>query len=400
LDTHSFSAFAGVDLGSREHEACLIDATGKRRGRRFPHSAEGLASLVAWLAGDIPAATLAVALEVPHGPVVEALQDAGIAVFSINPKQLDRFRDRHSVAGAKDDRLDAFVLADALRSDLHKFKPVPPLDPFIRELREVSRTYEDLGQDLHANANRLWRQLTDVAPHLLALCPGADEPWFWDLCERALVHQARPDRRWIRTLLQRHRKRALSADAVMEALRVPLLAASSLAAYRFRISTLLPVLRVLFEQRLLARRTLARLLQQAGRPAEIIDSHKGIDLVIATTFLAEASTAVATADLETLRTLSGTAPVTRRSGKSQTVGMRRACNPRLRNAVRNWALTAMTWDPRGRYLYRNLRARGHSHERALRGLADRLLSCLVATLRDDSLYDPARFRTPETLAIA
>jgi hypothetical protein len=40
--------------------------------------------------------------------------DRGIAVFAINPKQLDRFRDRFSPAGAKDDRRDALVLASAL----------------------------------------------------------------------------------------------------------------------------------------------------------------------------------------------------------------------------------------------------------------------------------------------
>src|SRR5438045_6401355 len=50
---------------------------------------------------------VAVAIEVPHGPVVDALIDRGFVVYAINPKQLDRLRDRFSVAGAKDDRRDA-----------------------------------------------------------------------------------------------------------------------------------------------------------------------------------------------------------------------------------------------------------------------------------------------------
>ena len=391
METHSFLAFGGVDWGTQTHEVCLLDAAGKRHGRRFPHSALGLAALVHWLSEALPVATLAVSIEVPHGPVVEALQAAGIAVFAINPKQLDRFRDRHTVAGAKDDRLDAFVLADALRTDLPKFTHLFAPDPFTCELREVSRAYDDLTDDLRVQANRLWQRLILFAPHFLAFCGGADEPRFWDFCERALVDQQKPDRRWLRPLLQRHHKRAVSADDLLAALRTPLLLGPSAAAARFRIGTLLPVLRVIANRRQAARHRLRQLLRTAGRSAEIIDSHKGVDLIITATLLAEATHAIATADLQALRTLAGTAPVTRRSGKSCFVVMRHSCNPRLRNAVRNWALSAMTWDPRGNSLYHAARARGLAHERALRCVADRLLASLVATLRDDSLYDPARF---------
>ena len=73
--------------------------------REFPHSGEGLAELGDWLLSMASvASTVAVAIEVPHGPVVDALIDRGFVVYAINPKQLDRLRDRFSVAGAKDDR--------------------------------------------------------------------------------------------------------------------------------------------------------------------------------------------------------------------------------------------------------------------------------------------------------
>ena len=73
------------------------------------------------------------AIENPHGAVVEILLDSAIAVFSINPKQVDRFRDRHSMSGAKDDRRDAFVLADALRTDGHRFQrlQLPPPESIL-----------------------------------------------------------------------------------------------------------------------------------------------------------------------------------------------------------------------------------------------------------------------------
>ena len=79
--------FAGVDWGSERHQVCLLDAAGTVVGERaFAHSGAGLAALCDWLAslagrpGDV-----AVAIEVPHGPVVDVLLDRGFAVHAINP---------------------------------------------------------------------------------------------------------------------------------------------------------------------------------------------------------------------------------------------------------------------------------------------------------------------------
>ena len=133
--------FAGIDWGSEQHHACLLDAAGKVVGEwAFAHGGAGLAALCDWLvsmAGE--PGTVAVAIEVPHGPVVDALLDRGFAVHAINPKQLDRWRDRFSVAGAKDDRRDARVAASGLRTDPHLFRPVQAGDPAVIELREWSR---------------------------------------------------------------------------------------------------------------------------------------------------------------------------------------------------------------------------------------------------------------------
>src|SRR6201987_4830421 len=116
---------AGIAWASQTHQACLIDAGGKIIDERaFAHGGAGLAELCNWLlatSGAEPAA-IAVAIEVPHGPIVEVLLERGFQVYAINPKQLDRFRDRFTVAGAKDDRRDAYVLSDSLRTDRHYFR--------------------------------------------------------------------------------------------------------------------------------------------------------------------------------------------------------------------------------------------------------------------------------------
>lgn len=90
--------FAGVDWGSEKHQVCVLDSQGGLCGEReFPHSGAGLTALADWVQSITgQASTVAVAIEVPHGPVVDVLLDRGFIAYSINPKQLDRFRDRFS----------------------------------------------------------------------------------------------------------------------------------------------------------------------------------------------------------------------------------------------------------------------------------------------------------------
>jgi Transposase len=109
MGERSFRWFAAVDWGSEKHQVCVLDAEGGVMGEReFRHSGAGLTQLADWVQSITgPASTVAIAIEVPHGPVVDVLLDRGFCVYSINPKQLDRLRDRFSVAGAKDDRRDA-----------------------------------------------------------------------------------------------------------------------------------------------------------------------------------------------------------------------------------------------------------------------------------------------------
>ena len=125
---------------------CVMDSSRKiLLEQAFAHSGRGLGELVNGVlqvaAGH--AASIAVAIEVPRGAIVDTLLEKDIAVFAINPKQLDRFRDRHSVAGAKDDRRDALVLADSLRTDGSAFRRVRIGDPVLVELRELSRVHEE-----------------------------------------------------------------------------------------------------------------------------------------------------------------------------------------------------------------------------------------------------------------
>ena len=176
MSDDTVSWFAAIDWGSERHQACVLNAQGKIMGERaFAHGGAGLAALCDWLvavAGD--PGKVAVATEVPHGPVVDAVLDRGFAVHAINPKQLDRLRDRFSIAGAKDDRRDARVAASGLRTDPHLFRPVQAGDPAIVELREWSRLAEELqGERVRLSNPRKSRAISRHPPAALALLPAA-----------------------------------------------------------------------------------------------------------------------------------------------------------------------------------------------------------------------------------
>src|SRR3954464_265709 len=217
--------FAGVDWGSEQHQVCLLDATGKVVGERaFAHDGTGLVAMCDWLvslAGH--PSSVAVAIEVPHGPVVDVLLDRGFAVHAINPKQLDRLRDRFSVAGAKDDRRDARVAAAGLRTDPHLFRHVAVSDPAVIELREWSRLAEELQQERGRLANRLRQQLWRYYPQLLELNEDVAAEWILALWTMAPTPAKAVDlsEATVSRLLGQHRIRRLDAASVLGVLRQP-----------------------------------------------------------------------------------------------------------------------------------------------------------------------------------
>lgn len=410
MDEDQPNWFAGVDWASQTHHVVLIDARGHKVAERgFPHGGEGMAEMAVWLgkhAGAAPDAVV-VAIEVPHGPVVEGLMERGFPVFSINPKQLDRFRDRFSPAGAKDDSRDAEVLASALRTDPRCFRQLEPLDPVVVELREWSRIAEDLRHDRNRLGNRVRELLWRYYPQMLELTDDVAAPWFLDLWQLAPTpgKAARVRESTVERLLKKHRIRRFSATDVLERLRTPALkvAPGTVSAATDHLESVAKRLHLVNREIAGADDRLDRLtarLAETGEtePGQAPEQHDvtilrtlpGVGRIVAATLLAEAFEALRRRDYQALRCLSGVAPVTKRSGKSRIVLMRQAASGRLRNALYHWARVATQHDPTSRAKYKALRARGHGHARALRSVADRLLAVACAMLETRTPFDPTR----------
>ena len=414
-----FRVYVGLDWGTEFHQACVLDASGKiLRESRVDHSGQAITDFLRSLnnlANGQPA-SIAMAIEVPRGPVVEAFLEGGFAVFSINPKQLDRFRDRHTAAGAKDDSRDAYVAADSLRTDQHCFRRIATDHPDVVRLRELSRTEESLGEDLRRVVNQLYQLLLRYYPQLLQLNSTPDEPWIWALLEVAPVPQrgAKLTLARLNSLLAKYRIRRWAAEELQAILRTPPLplSAGSADAISEHALLLLPQLRLLYSQRKKVRDRIEALLNhmtllghehpecREHRDVGLLLSIPGLGCLIAANLFTEGSDALAQRDYDALRAHSGAAPVTRQSGKSRQVVMRRGCSERLRNAVYHLARCSVLHDPYSKRHYAQLRGVGHKHGRALRGVADRLLTVLIAMLKTGQPYDATRRRNAAPTAKA
>ena len=426
-----FDWFLGIDWGTAHHAIHLTDATGAPLlEQQIEHTSTGLERFVTKLAeltgGHLE--RVAVGIEAPRGALIELLLERGAVVFAVNPKQLDRFRDRFSVAGAKDDRLDALVLASAVRTDRPRFRQVAVDDPLVIQVRELTRADEVLLADFTAGTNRLRELVHRIAPEWLPLSSNADEAWFWRFLELAATPRRGRDlrRNKIQQLLKSHRIRRLTAEDVLRVLETPPLhvAPGTVEAVTTHIRLLLPRVRLVHAQRQACARDLEAaldMLEQTpvavptptpptapgaptgqgedqgppGAPNDvaILRSVPGAGVVVVSTFIAEAAALLAARDIDGLRAVMGVAPVRQRTGKQKhgTVSMRHACNMRLRNACYFLAFASTRFDETARRYYAQLRQRGHSHGRALRSVADRWLRIIIAMLKSRSFYDPTRF---------
>lgn len=232
----------------------------------------------------------------------------------------------------------------------------------------------------------------------------------WDLLEAARTPAvgAKITSLPVERILKANRIRKLSVDAVLSALKTAPLALAPGAAEAAceHVLLLLPQVKLLDAQlRDVSNRIKSLLTAMTEANAEtdkpqcdagLILSIPGVGPAVAAALLTEASRPIRERDYESLRCYAGTAPVTKQSGMRKTVGMRQACSPRLRNAVFHWATSSHCCDSRSRKQYDALRAAGHLHARALRGLADRLLGVLIALLKTQKPFD--RVRRAGTLA--
>jgi hypothetical protein len=249
----------------------------------------------------------------------------GFVVYTINPKQLDRLRDRFSVAGAKDDRRDAYVLADSVRTDRPLFRCLHVADPRLIKLRAWSRLTEELREERVRLSNRVHHQLWRYYPQTLNLAGDLAATWFLELWEKAPTpaNATKLRKSTVEYLLKRYRLRRVDAETVLRKLREPAIKVADGVAEAacVHMRSLIVRLHIVNRELKQAEAKLDELcgdigqtgLQSAGFAAqwdvEILRSLPGIGRINLATLLSEAFEPISHRDYQALRTLSGVAPV-------------------------------------------------------------------------------------------
>jgi len=386
--------FAGLDWATEIHAVCLIDDHGAICQRfDIAHDAAGLAELRRRLtaAGSPP-----IAIERPSGLIVDSLVEAGFTVVPIHPNVVKATRPRYRSHGAKSDASDAYLLADLLRTDGHRFKPLAPQGEDIRALRALVRGRDDLVATRVQLANQLRSLLDSFWPGAAAIFADVDSPIALAFVERYptpesaarlglkrmaafCAQHAYSGRRNAEELLARLHQAPVAACGELE-----MDAKGELAKSLARMLTCL-----IGQIRLLTRRIEHHVASlDDGR---IVMSFPRAGRICAAQILAELGSVRERFDSDArLAAEAGVAPVTYQSGKSKAVTFRWACNHRLRAALTCLADNsrhASTWAAK---VYGLARARGCDHPHAIRILARAWVRVLWRAWMDRKPYDPAQ----------
>ena len=385
---------AGLDWASEAHAICIVDPQGTI-GESFTvaHDAAGLAELVRRLR-RYP--ELRLAIERPDGLLVDTLIDAGIVVVPIHPNKLKAARDRYTTSGAKCDPGDAYVLADVLRTDGHRFRELQPLSEATRALRALVRSRDDLVKAKVALTNQL-------AAQLAVFWPGAAEIFYRLDSAIALAFLTRyPTPEAAASLGERRLGAFLRRTAYSGRKPVAVLLAKLEAAPAGRVGPVESEARGDCVKALV--RALGVLLPQIseleGAIAVALDLHPDGPLIKSFPRAGEVNAAQILAEVgdvrerfpsdDVLAMEGGIVPVTKRSGKMKSVSFRWACNKRLRRALTTWANNSRRASPWAQDIYERAVDRGADHPHAVRILARAWLRVLWRCWQDRVPYDPAR----------
>ncbi len=334
-------------------------------------------------------------------PCVDALLEAGFTVFVIAPNQLKNLRSRYGSAGNKDDRFDAYVLADTVRTDRHRLTALTQDSPQTITLRMTVRARKDLIAARVATANQLRAHLQSTLPGAIGLFRDIDSPITLAFLTR-FPSQAKADwlsparlQAWLRSAgyynptnaaaLHAHLTAAPRGSTGPEAAAraaVTLALVTALSAIRAQIKAL--------EDQITA--------QLAAHPdGHIFTSLPRAGTVRAARLLAEIGDARGRYPTpESLVCLAGAAPSTRQSGKVKVVSFRWAVDKQLRGAVTDFAGDSHTANAWAEDLYRRARDRGHDHPPRRPHPRPRLAARHLALLARPSPLRPRQPPSPAT----
>lgn len=386
--------FAGLDWASRIHAVCIIDAHGGVLAQfEVNHDAAGLAELCCRLRA---LHVNALAIERPSGLLVDALLEAGLAVVPIHPNVVKATRPRYRSHGGKSDAGDAYLLADLLRTDGHRFQPLVRESDEIRALRALVRGRDDLVATRVQLANQLRALLESFWPGAAEVFADVDSPIALAFIQRYPTPEAASrlgPKRMAAFCAQHAYCGRRSAQELLQRLHQAAgvtLGELEMQAKGELVLNLARVLARLVEQIKLLTSRIEHAVQSC-EDGRILMSFPRAGRICAAQILSEiGSVRERFDDPERLAAEAGVTPVTYESGKSKAVAFRWACNHRLRAALTCMADNSRHASAWAAAIYEKARARGCDHPHAIRILARAWLRVIWRAWRDRQPYDLQR----------
>lgn len=383
--------FAALDWASDHHDVVVVDRSGLIATEfRFAHTAAGWAEFTEHMK---PFAGCPLALETSSGPAVDQLLQHGWRLYPVNPKSAERYRERKAPSNTKTDRLDAWSLADALRTDGHGWRAWVAQDEATASLRALCRDEMSLIEQRTGLVNQLIAALREYYPAALEAFEDWTQPYAWALVVQfptpAALQQA-GKRKWEKFLHTHRLWRPSTAEKRLQLFAAANALPASPAVVRAKTllaTSLVCVLQALEKQLDEYRSRINHAFAQHP-DHDIFTGLPGAGEKLGPRLLSElGSDRSVYPDADGLSCQAGTSPVSFQSGQINKARIRWACDKVLRQTVHLWADCSRKTSAWARAYYDDKRKRGMSHAAALRCLGKRWLRVLWRLWQDHKSYD-------------
>lgn len=391
--------YVGIDWADNHHDILITDDSAKTLDQfRIDHTCDGFALLHSHLANHQTSPSLVlIAIETSRGLLVHELLQKGYTVYAINPKAVNRYKDRHVLSKAKSDALDALSLGHLLRTDRHLFQPLKPLP-------EDYRLLDRLCSDLRKVVDEKSRVTNQVISCLKEFYPKALETFslnsqiFIDFLKTFPDHGTLSacTKKAFLTFLKKHRyPYPTKAEELWKTIQSPTLQPDRVIARsgKLRLGMLLDQLENLKEHITHYEQEIRAILENLPE-SNPIKSLPGVGERLAPELVAtlgpnskdghhrfQAAAEIAK--------LSGCVPVVRQSGKWEKVSLRYACVKSLRRTFHDWAFASINYSSWARAFYDYHKDKNQSHCTILRNLGKKWIKILFAVWSKGTSYDEA-----------
>ena len=394
-----FAALIGIDWSDTKHDVCLVDtATGSLEPSVIKHTPESLDAWARGLRQRFGGAPIAVCLEQSRGPLIDALLKYDILVlYPINPKTLAKFREAFSPSRAKDDPTDAEYLVELLVHHRDRLKPWRPDDQPTRTLQLLVEHRRRLVGDQTRISNRLTALLKGYFPQVLQWFPEITTTMVCDFLLRwsSLDALSGVRRATLEKFFRDHNShRTDTLETRLKAIKE----ATALTTDGAVINASVLMTRALAAQ---MKTTLTAIKEFDREIAEVCQAHADYEVFASLpgagpVYASRLLTAIGTrrerwASADELLRYSGVAPVIERSGKSEWIRWRYFCPKFLRQSFVEYAGESIRHSVWAKAYYQGLRAKGKSHQAAVRALADKWIRIIYRCWQTRTNYDEARY---------